>query len=170
MRWLWIDRIVELVPHQRLVAIKNVSLSEEHLLSTADGTPVMPASLIIEGMAQSAGLLVGHAGGFREKVLLAKIQRATFNSDATPGTTLRYTATLARFDPQGAATTGTVDLIDPTTGNSTHLGDVSLLFTHLDQNASGEVFGDTNFVFGEGFRTLLRLSGLECPDAGTPTQ
>ncbi len=31
MRWMWIDRIIELVPRQRLVAIKNISMAEEHL-------------------------------------------------------------------------------------------------------------------------------------------
>ena len=31
MRWMWIDRIIELVPRQRLVAIKHISLAEEHL-------------------------------------------------------------------------------------------------------------------------------------------
>ena len=78
MRWIWIDRVVELVPRERLVAIKNVSLAEDHLHDhfAAEGSrpamPVMPASLIIEGMAQTAGILVGHAEGFREKVILAK--------------------------------------------------------------------------------------------------
>ncbi|MHC4652492.1 MAG: hotdog family protein, partial [Planctomycetota bacterium] len=62
---MWIDRIVELDPGQRLVAIKNVSLAEEHLhdhfpaQGDREALPVMPASLMIEGMAQTAGILVG---------------------------------------------------------------------------------------------------------------
>src|SRR4029077_7342523 len=104
---MWVDRVVELVPRQRLVAIKNVSLAEEHLHDhfAADpgrglpALPVMPASLILEGMAQTAGILVGHAENFREKVILAKIGKAELDRDATPGTTLRYTATIERMDP-----------------------------------------------------------------------
>lgn len=161
MRWLWIDRIVELAPRERLVAIKNVTMAEEHLHDGTGDLPVMPASLIIEGMAQSAGLLVGHASGFREKVLLAKIQRAEFEREAVPGTTIRYTARLTRLDPQGASTEGEVELIDPHDGSVSPMGRVDLLFSHLDQNASGAEFGDVNFVFGEAFRTLLRLSGID---------
>ena len=61
MRWMWIDTIVTYEPDKRLVAIKNVSLAEEHLhehfraTATLPAQPVMPASLMIEGMAQTAG-------------------------------------------------------------------------------------------------------------------
>jgi 3-hydroxymyristoyl/3-hydroxydecanoyl-(acyl carrier protein) dehydratase len=67
MRWMWIDQILELEPGRRLVAIKNVTLAEEHLhdhfpaAGNLPPLPVMPASLIIEGMAQTAGILVGAA-------------------------------------------------------------------------------------------------------------
>src|SRR5205814_455364 len=100
MRWLWIDRIVELVPRERLVAIKNVSLAEDYLHDhfaaraaeeARAAVPIMPASLIIEGMAQTAGILVGHAEGFGEKVILAKVGVAELDREATPGCTLRYT-------------------------------------------------------------------------------
>ncbi len=161
MRWLWIDRIVELTPGERLVAIKNVTMAEEHLHDGEGAIPVMPASLVIEGMAQSAGLLVGHASGFKEKVLLAKIQRASFEREAIPGTTIRYDARLVRMDAQGAATEGTIELIDAQDGSVSPMGSVDLLFSHLDQNVAGAEFGDVNFVFGEAFETLLRLSGIE---------
>ncbi|PHQ81787.1 MAG: beta-hydroxyacyl-ACP dehydratase, partial [Phycisphaera sp.] len=74
MRWMWIDRVIELVPGQKMVAVKNISLAEEHLHDHFPATdaqpalPVMPASLMIEGMAQTAGVLVGHAESFKEKV------------------------------------------------------------------------------------------------------
>ena len=57
MRWFWIDHIIEHQPEQRMVAVKNVSRAEgyihEHLVGS---TPVMPFSLLIEGMAQTAGI------------------------------------------------------------------------------------------------------------------
>ncbi len=178
MRWMWIDRVVELVPRQRLVAIKNVSLAEEHLHDhfPADASrglaalPVMPASLILEGMAQTAGILVGHAEDFREKVILAKINKAELSADAGPGMTLRYTATIERMDAAGASTRGVVDLFDHAHADAGYrtIGAIDLMFSHLDQNAGaagrpGEAFPAHNFVFGDGFKTLLRTSGISVP-------
>lgn len=169
MRWMWIDRVVELQPRERLVAVKVVSLSEEHLhdhfaagAGWTGALPIMPASLMIEGMAQSAGLLVGHAGGFKEKVVLAKVSTAEITRDVTPGSVLRYTATMERFDTTGAATKGIVELIQPSAGpfTSTEIGKIDLMFSHLDQNMAGAEFPKHNFVFSESFQTLLRTSGI----------
>lgn len=174
MRWMWIDRVVELVPRQRMVAIKNISMAEEHLHDhfAADAerglpaAPIMPASLILEGMAQTAGVLVGHAEDFREKVVLAKINRAELSREATPGCTLRYTATIDRMDAIGASTRGTVELFDhahPELGYQP-IGAIDLMFSHLDQNMGGAEFPAHNFVFGDGFKTLLRTSGIAVAD------
>lgn len=169
MRWMWIDRIVELVPRERLVAIKNVSLAEEHLhdhfgaAGDLPAMPLMPGSLIVEGMAQTAGILVGHAGDFREKVLLAKVSTVELERDATPGTTLRYSATIDRFDDAGASTKGVVELISHDAAGprpAQTIGRIDLLFTHLDKNMAGTIFPEHNFVFSESFRTLLRSSGI----------
>lgn len=174
MRWMWIDRIVSLDPGRRLVAVKNVTLAEDHLhdhFAAAPGrpaTPVMPASLIIEGMAQSAGILVGHARGFRENVILAKVTVAELERDAGPGDTLRYTAEVRQMDDQGAATSGTVELTDHA-GSApawTVIGRIELMFSHADRRmglAADSELPDHNFVFGESFRTLLRASGIAVP-------
>jgi len=183
MRWMWIDRVVELVASQKLVAIKNVSLAEEHLQDHfgADGArglgacPVMPACFIIEGMAQTGGILVGHAEGFRLNVVLAKISRVELLRDAIPGDTLRYTATIERMDAMGATVKGTIDLIrhgddhrasiaSGTPAGWQPVGTVEMMFSHLDNNMgaggqAGRDFPSGNFVFGESFQTLLRSSG-----------
>lgn len=172
MRWMWIDRIVELKPRERMVAIKNVSLAEEHLHdhfppgAGRPAMPIMPASLVIEGMAQTAGILVGHAEGFKEKVILAKVGLAELERDATPGATLRYTATIRQLDRQGASTEGLVELFDhgrPEDGWQ-RIGRIDLMFSHIDQNMGGVEFPAHNFVFGEGFKTLLRTSGIVVAD------
>ncbi|MEY3024919.1 MAG: 3-hydroxyacyl-[acyl-carrier-protein] dehydratase FabZ [Planctomycetota bacterium] len=91
MRWMWIDKVVEYEPGTRLVAVKNCSLAEEHLHDhfAADehgpSDPVMPASLLLEGMAQTAGILVGSLSRFREKVVLAKIVSASIDDEVRPG-------------------------------------------------------------------------------------
>ncbi len=172
MRWMWIDRVVELVPGQKLVAIKHVSLAEEHLhdhfpaSASHPALPIMPASLIIEGMAQTAGILVGHAENFSEKVVLAKVSKAELNTEARPGDTLRYTAIIEKFDPMGASTKGTVELLSPMPGiGPVIIGSIDLMFSHLDQNMSGLEFPEHNFVFSESFRTLLRGSGIVMPNS-----
>ena len=54
-------------------AVKNLSLAEDHFADHFPGYPVMPAALILEGLAQTGGILVGEANDFREKVVLAKV-------------------------------------------------------------------------------------------------
>lgn len=179
MRWMWIDRVVALTPRERIVAIKNISLAEEHLhahfaavpargeYAGAPALPVMPASLIIEGVAQTGGVLVGHSDGFRQKIVLAKINRAALDREAGPGTTLRYTATVERMDLQGAAIAATIALLDhaaPALG-FVDIGRVEMMFSFLDHNMggagrSGADFPEDNFVFGEAFQTLLASSGF----------
>jgi len=173
MRWMWIDRVIELVPARRMVAVKNVSLAEEHLHDhfAADparglaAMPVMPACFIIEGMAQTGGVLFGHANNFAFNVVLAKISRAELTREATPGCTLRYTAELERMDAVGGAVKGTVELLDHARAEQgyTQIGTVELMFSNLDNNltgAAGVEFPAGNFVFGESCKTLLRTSGL----------
>jgi 3-hydroxyacyl-[acyl-carrier-protein] dehydratase len=174
MRWIWIDRILELEKGRRCVALKNTSLAEDvlhdHFPATAlpDGstrpaTPLLPNTLVIEGMAQTAGILVGHARDFQEKVILAKIGVAQFTAAARPGFTLRFTATLDRLDAAGAATSGTVELLDPATGAARPLARIELLFSHVDQNRAGLAFPEHNFVFTSQFMDLLRQSGFATP-------
>ena len=160
MRWIWIDRFERFEVHKSAVAIKNVSLAEDHLHDHMPGFPIMPASLMIEGMAQTAGILVGAARNFQEKVILAKIGKAIFTDAAWPGFTLRYTATMERIDPTGASTTGTVERIDPQNGTATPLATIELMFSHIDQNRSGLAFPEENFVFTEQFMGLLERSGF----------
>ncbi len=173
MRWLWIDHIITLDPGHRLVAVKNVSAAEEHLhqhfaaSAGASALPIMPGSLIIEGMAQSAGILVGHASAFREKVVLAKVAKVELSADAVPGSTLRYTATLTQRTHQGAATAGIVELRSPREDAFTQIGAINLVFSHLDRNAAGTEYPEHNFVFGDTFKDVLRNSGID-PDAVTP--
>ncbi|MEZ6319004.1 MAG: hypothetical protein R3B49_09670 [Phycisphaerales bacterium] len=167
---MWIDRVVELVPRERLVAIKHVSLAEEHLHDHFAGVgdrppmPIMPACFIVEGMAQTAGILVGHAEGFREKVVLAKVSNAELTAEAVPGDTLRYTATIEQLSDIGASCRGVVERIDPRApAQAAQIGQIDLMFSHLDQNLGGMSFPEHNFVFSESFRTLLRTSGIEMP-------
>lgn len=166
MRWIWIDRILELDKAKRCVAIKNVSLAEEvlhdHFPATPQraAVPVLPNTLIIEGMAQTAGIMVGHANDFKEKVILAKIGRAAFTDAAWPGYTLRYTAVMDRIDATGASTAGIVERINPADGSVVPLAQIDLMFSHIDKNRAGLAFPEHNFVFTDQFMNLIRQSGF----------
>ena len=168
---MWIDRITAFEPERSMQAVKNLSTAEDHLhdhFDGSDGLPafaVMPASLIIEGMAQTAGLLVGSVNRFREKVILAKISKAELEEDATPGQCLRYDAEIRRIDQAGASTSGTVHLLDHTDPRGWRpIGEINLLFSHIDQNMAGREFPEHNFVFGDNFRGLLQIAGMDVFD------
>lgn len=150
MRWIWIDRFVEFEPGKRAVAVKNVTLAEEHLHDFCAARPTMPASLMIEGMAQTAGILVGQARGFREKVVLAKIRRASFERAVVPGEQLRYEACIDQVDSAAAITNGKVWVGEQC------IGQVDLVFSHVDQNMRGLKLPEENFVFTEQFMSLFK--------------
>jgi 3-hydroxyacyl-[acyl-carrier-protein] dehydratase len=106
MRWYWIDRFLEFRSGHSCRAVKNVSLAEEHLHDHFPGYPLMPGSLIIEGMAQAGGILVGEKLHFAGNMILAKVPQATFHFAARPGDRLIYSSTLERLTPEGALVTG----------------------------------------------------------------
>ncbi len=149
MRWVWIDTFVEFSSGKRAAAVKNVSLAEEHLHDHFPGYPVMPPALMIEGMAQTAGILVGEARDFQENVILAKIRRATFDDYAHPGDELRYEATVESLTEQAATTAGVVFK------NDKEIGRVDLIFSHVDQASQNLDLPEENFVFTENFVNLL---------------
>ena len=149
MRWIWIDTFVEFESGKRAVALKNVTLAEEHLHDHVPGFPVMPAALIIEGMAQTAGILVGEARKFAENVILAKIRRAEFSGFAVPGDQLRYEATVESIDERAAMTSGIV------LRNGEPMGKVDLIFSHVNQAEKTLGLPDHNFVFTGELKYML---------------
>ncbi len=158
MRWIWIDKFIEFESGKRAVAIKNVTLAEEHLHDHFPGFPVMPESLCIEAMAQTAGILVGEAKKFEEKVILAKIKKAVFFDYVKPGDTIILDAQIESIAPEAASTNGRI------TCSEKLVAEIDLMFSHIDQNLAGKEFPAENFVFGTGtsvFEPLLRdvLSG-----------
>lgn len=149
MRWIWIDTFVEFASAQRASAIKNVSLAEDYLHDHFPGYPVFPPTLMIEGMAQTAGILVGEAKGFAENVILAKIRRAEFDDYAKPGDQLRYDAQVDSLDERAAVTSGVI------LKNQKRIGVVDLIFSHVNQSDQAAEMPEHNFVFTEQFLRIL---------------
>ena len=149
MRWFWIDKFTEFVSGQRATAVKNVALAEEHLHDHFPGYPVMPNSLILEGLAQTGGLLAGEHSGFEQRVILAKVSLVQFHFLAVPGDTLVYRATIEDISDSGAVTSVT-----------SHVGErlqaeAEIFFAHIsDQIAGEDLFHPDQFLH---MLTLLRL-------------
>ena len=149
MRWMWIDEITDFQPNQRMVAIKYIKADEEYLRDHFPDEPIYPASLMIEGMAQTAGILVGETRKFAENVILGKIRRAEFTDYARPGDQLRYHARIESHDQQAAVTSGVV------TKNGIEIGRIDLIFSHVNQAIAGLDLPSHNFVFDGNFESLM---------------
>jgi 3-hydroxyacyl-[acyl-carrier-protein] dehydratase len=147
MRWYWIDRFLEFESGRHAKAIKCISLAEDHLHDHFSFYPMIPNSLVIEGMAQTGGLLVCEHNEFREKVVLAKVPKARFYCDAVPGDTLVYTTTIEYIKDEGAMISAT-----SYKGDVLH-AEAEIVFAHLNDPRLGSLFDPETFL------RMMRLLG-----------
>jgi len=92
--FLLVDRILEIVPGKRAVGIKNVTFNEEFFQGHFPGNPVMPGVLVLESMAQVAGVMLLGVVPDKEKKLLylSGVDRCKFRRPVVPGDQLRIEA------------------------------------------------------------------------------
>jgi beta-hydroxyacyl-ACP dehydratase FabZ len=97
--FLLVDRVLEMEPRKRIVAIKNVTINEQVFLGHFPGRPVMPGVLLIEGLAQAGGLLLLHDMPDREGKLIyfMGIEEAKFRRPVVPGDQIRYELEVLRL-------------------------------------------------------------------------
>jgi len=133
MRWFWIDRFTEFVSGSHAVAVKGVSLAEEHVHDYQVGYPVLPNSLVIEGIAQAGGLLISEHYGFGELVVLAKLSKAKFTSRARAGQTLTYRVKADWIRADSAQVSGVAYV-----GDQPH-GEVQLLFARMGEEMAQQM-------------------------------
>ncbi len=149
MRWFWIDRFEKFVSGVEAVTIKNISFAEEPLDDYLPDKPHYPHSLIIEGMAQTGGLLLSQLHDFDAKIVLAKVSKAEFFRLAEPGDQLRLTARLQSVQPDGAIVEGTVHVGDQLQGR------LELTFAILS-----DAFGQQSFFEPVALMRVLRFMRL----------
>jgi 3-hydroxyacyl-[acyl-carrier-protein] dehydratase len=88
---LMVDRVIDVVPNVRATGIKNVSINEPYFQGHFPSRPVMPGVLIIESMAQTAGVLVAATLGPDAEgklVYFMTVDNARFRKPITPGDTV----------------------------------------------------------------------------------
>ncbi len=98
--FLLVDRVLECVPGERLVAIKNVTINEPFFIGHFPLRPVMPGVLIIEAMAQATGLLAFRTRGLPPKNVLyylVGVHNAKFRRPVEPGDQLVMTVRIERM-------------------------------------------------------------------------
>jgi len=94
--FLLVDRIVQIRGDESGIGIKNVTINEPHFVGHFPTNPVMPGVLILEGMAQTAGVLCIYASVDRSKpaqVYFLTIDNAKFRKPVVPGDVLEYHVT-----------------------------------------------------------------------------
>ncbi len=92
MKFVLVDRILELEPGRRIVAEKALSLAEEYLADHFPTFPVLPGVLMLEAMTQASAWLVRHSQDFSHSlVVLKEARNVTYRSFLAPGQVMSVT-------------------------------------------------------------------------------
>ncbi|MDY6920445.1 MAG: 3-hydroxyacyl-ACP dehydratase FabZ [Pseudomonadota bacterium] len=96
--FLQVDRVLELVPGEHIVAVRGISINEPMFDGHFPGNPIFPGVLIIEAMAQTAGLLafktLGRGASSNKAYVVAGVDKTKFRRSVTPGEQLTIRATI----------------------------------------------------------------------------
>lgn len=108
--FLLVDRVIELVPDDRITALKNVTINEPFFLGHFPGQPVMPGVLIIEAMAQAGGLLAFESGSGSNRgklIYFMGMDKVRFRKPVIPGDQLIFEAKILKWRSKVAKMSGT---------------------------------------------------------------
>jgi 3-hydroxyacyl-[acyl-carrier-protein] dehydratase len=101
MRFVLIDRILDVQPGRSLVAVKNLSLAEEYLADHFPGFPVMPGVLMLEALTQAGAWLIRETDDFAHSVIvLRSCKTIKYGSFVEPGRTLEMHVDLIEHGPR----------------------------------------------------------------------
>ena len=109
--FLLVDEIVELQPGERCVALWHLSGDEDFFAGHFPGRPTLPGVLMVEALAQTAGLAAASASSLEGKLaLFGGIDKARFRRQVVPGDTLRLEATIDRLSARAGRASGTASV------------------------------------------------------------
>ena len=112
--FLLIDRVIEVVPGDKITALKNVTNNEPFFQGHFPGRPIMPGVLIIEAMAQAGGILAYLTGSTEQRsrlIYFMGMDKVRFRKPVVPGDQILFNAKIIKFRSKAAKMSGiaTVD-------------------------------------------------------------
>ena len=112
--FLLIDRVNEVVPGDKITALKNVTINEPFFQGHFPGRPIMPGVLIIEAMAQAGGILAYLTGSAEQRsrlIYFMGMDKVRFRKPVVPGDQILFNAKIIKFRSKAAKMSGiaTVD-------------------------------------------------------------
>ena len=110
--FLLVDRVVEVVPGRRIVAVKNVTINEPFFPGHFPGAPVMPAVLLLEALAQAGAVLLLSEIEDRETKLIyfTGVDEARFRRPVVPGDQVRLTMEVVKLRSRTCKMRGTAEV------------------------------------------------------------
>ncbi len=136
MRFILVDRIVELTPGERILATKYIRPDEEFFRDHFPGFPVVPGVLLTEMMAQAAGKCLDAQNPARGKAMLIHIRSAHFRQWVGPGNHALIHASIKSNLPQCATATCHIEV------DNTRIADAELLFAFVPLEKFGSGYHD----------------------------
>ncbi|MDD5459089.1 MAG: beta-hydroxyacyl-ACP dehydratase [Phycisphaerae bacterium] len=107
MKFILIDKIIELQQNSRIKAVKSLSMAEEYLGDHFPAFPVLPGVLLLEGMIESASWLVRRSQDFANSmVLLEEARNVKYKSFLSPGSTIEYDVEAKTIEDNVSSFTG----------------------------------------------------------------
>ncbi len=110
MRFLLVDRIVELDSGKMARGVKNASMTEDYLEQHFPDSPIVPGALIIESLVQLADWVIREASNHRQVGLVVEVERARFQRLVRPGDQLDLEVRVLELGQQAARFQGRVSL------------------------------------------------------------
>jgi len=136
MRFYLFDRVIEFIPGETAVGIKNISSEEEFLIDHYDRCPVMPPPLIVEALAQLGGWAATSSNDYRVLALMVMIKDIEVLEDAVPGDQLKLRVQIENMNEFGVTISAEARVNEKPVLN---IGSLTYVLYELPEEERGEV-------------------------------
>lgn len=155
MRFILLDKVTELVPGEKISAVKSVSLAEEYLADHFPDYPVLPGVLMIEALVQTAAMLVRVTEDFAHSmIVLAEARNVKYKSFVKPGNVLRILLQAKKIEADSSSFTGTAYVQDQL------MVEAQLKLRHFNLADKDSSLGSVDARMIEAMRRRAQLVGI----------